>query len=161
MTSDPRVLEQLRDLTARLNGDENRARKVLLANGVNLEDAPGQVARAQRPIAPSSPRPATPLERDMMDAILLEGLPEPEREYEFAAHYGRKWRADFAWVKARVMLEVQGGVHSLKAELDRDCERITVAQLLGWMVVLASPMQVRDGRAVAWAREALERRGGL
>lgn len=34
-------------------------------------------------------------------------LPQPERQYQF--HPERKWKADFAWPKQKVIVEVQGG----------------------------------------------------
>lgn len=41
--------------------------------------------------------------------IQLAGIPEPHTEFQFAAHIGRNWAFDFAWIDPRIALEVEGG----------------------------------------------------
>ena len=68
------------------------------------------------------------------------GLPEPEREYEFAPP--RRWRFDFAWPVGRVAVEVEGihraggGTrHQRGRGFMADAEKYLAAQVLGWVVV--------------------------
>ena len=39
---------------------------------------------------------------------MAAGLPEPEREYQFAKEIGRKWAADLAWPEYRILFEIEG-----------------------------------------------------
>ncbi len=80
----------------------------------------------------------------------LLGIPEPEREYQFARP--RRWRFDYAWPEYRVALEVEGGVwkggrHNYPVGFLRDMEKYNMAALLGWRVFRFTPLDMRDGRA--------------
>ena len=73
------------------------------------------------------------------------GGPVLEREYRF--HPTRKWRADFAHVESRTLIEVEGGIyiagggrHNRAAGFVADLEKYLEAALAGWRVVrLAEP----------------------
>lgn len=83
-------------------------------------------------------------------------LPTPEREYHFAP--GRKYRADFAYPDAKLLIEVEGGTwingrHNRGIGFERDCEKYNLAALLGFRVVRFTTTMVSDGSAV----RALER----
>ena len=61
---------------------------------------------------------------------------------------GRKFRFDFAWLKERVAVEVQGstwvtGGHSTGAGIERDCEKLDLAACAGWRVLLFTSSQIR------------------
>ena len=74
------------------------------------------------------------------------GGPPLEREYRF--HPTRKWRADFAHVESRTLIEVEGGIyiagggrHNRAAGFLADLEKYLEAALAGWRVVrLAEPL---------------------
>lgn len=90
------------------------------------------------------------------------GLPVPVLEYRF--HPQRRWRWDWAWVDFRVALERQGGLwvrgrHSRARGQEADYEKFVQGQLLGWLVILASPEQLASGEALDWITEALILRG--
>lgn len=102
-------------------------------------------------------------------------LPEPEREYRWAAHLvglGRglrkrleaaglkDWRFDFAWPHALLAVEVEGGTWSKGRHVRgqgyaSDCEKYNAAQLHGWTVLRFTTEQVMDGRALATIERAL------
>ena len=63
----------------------------------------------------------------------------PELEEEFRFHPVRKWRADFAHVDSRTLIEVEGGVwnkgrHVRPEGFMKDAEKYLEAGLLGWTV---------------------------
>jgi len=91
----------------------------------------------------------------------LEGarLPTPVKELQFAE--GRQWRFDFAWPVQMVAVEIEGGTwsggrHTRGMGFERDCEKYNQAALDGWTVLRATGAMVRDGRALAAAKMALE-----
>lgn len=100
-----------------------------------------------------------PAER-LADAMRDEQLPEPVTEHRFAKPV-RQFRFDFAWPDRRLAVEVDGGTwtggrHTRGAGFESDCEKTNLAQLLGWRVLRFTTSMIRDGRAIATIREALE-----
>ena len=68
---------------------------------------------------------------------LLDG-PELEQEYRF--HPPRRWRADFAWVDAKILIEIEGGIwnrgrHLTPKGFAADAEKYLTATLNGWSVI--------------------------
>jgi very-short-patch-repair endonuclease len=101
------------------------------------------------------------LEAELALQIRAAKLPEPTREYKF--HPTRKWRADFAWPKERVMVEVQGGIwtngrHNRGAGMEGDMEKLNHAMLDGWKVLHFSASTIRSGRALQYLEKLLELR---
>ncbi|SMF93953.1 hypothetical protein SAMN02949497_1249 [Methylomagnum ishizawai] len=93
----------------------------------------------------------SPLERLFESQCLTLKLPVPVREWEFRV--GRNWRADFAWPEYRLILEIEGGIHSrgrhTRAQgFANDVEKYNEAALGGWVVLRATGEMVRDGRAI-------------
>ena len=71
--------------------------------------------------------------------------PDLEREYRF--HHERRWRADFAHVGARVLIEIEGGIwvngrHNRAAGFNADLEKYLAAGLAGWRVFRFGPDQI-------------------
>jgi len=85
-------------------------------------------------------------------ALLLKDLKIPfEREYTF--HPQRKWRADFALVPQRVLIEIEGGTHSGGRHVrpggyEKDCEKYNAATVGGWRVLRFTSRMVRSGEAL-------------
>ena len=80
------------------------------------------------------------------------------RQYAYA--HGRKFRADFALVESRLLVEVQGGVYTRRGHgsitgVLADMKRGNVAALAGWYVLRVTPDEVEDGRALALVKRAL------
>ena len=68
-----------------------------------------------------------------------------EREYRF--HHERRWRADFAHLEARCLIEVEGGIwvngrHNRAAGFNADLEKYLEASLAGWCVFRLGPDQI-------------------
>lgn len=77
-----------------------------------------------------------------------EGWPAPEAEQVLIP--GRRFRCDFVWRAARVVLEVNGGAfiqgrHSRGMGQIKDWEKLNLVQLAGYRVFQVSPKQVTDG----------------
>ena len=107
-----------------------------------------------------------------LDAVVLlcraHGFPLPETEQRF--HPSRRWRADYLWRDARVILEVDGGIyrggkgggmaiggHSSIAGILRDMEKGNQAQLCGYVYLRATPAQVARGDVANLLRQVFER----
>jgi len=89
------------------------------------------------------------------------GLPKPELEYRFCPT--RRWKFDYAYVKEKVAIEVQGGIwtrgrHSRPFGQIGDMEKLNRAQIMGWIVLQFTPSQIRSGYFSIMLREALEAR---
>lgn len=75
---------------------------------------------------------------DTLRLQLADDLPEPVREYRFDDN--RKWRFDFAFVDARVSVELEGGVwargrHTRGRGFIGDCDKYNAAAASGWLVL--------------------------
>ena len=87
------------------------------------------------------------------------GLPTFEREV--MAIPGRKFRFDFCWREARLLVEINGGTftqggHSTGLGIRRDYEKSNLAVLAGWRVLVFDAKAVRSGEALEVVRKALE-----
>jgi very-short-patch-repair endonuclease len=84
--------------------------------------------------------------------------PPLEREVKF--HASRRWRADFAHLASRTLIEIEGGIflpgggrHSRGAGYAKDAEKYLEAVLAGWTVIRLTERQLEIdfiGRIVAW-----------
>ena len=74
-------------------------------------------------------------------------LIQPEAEYPFDKHLGRKHRFDFAFPDYKVAVEVEGNAWGApgggKHMMDRDLEKYNIAATLGWLLLRFSPTMLR------------------
>lgn len=93
-------------------------------------------------------------------ALLAADYPQPVREYRF--HPTRKWRFDFAWVRERIAVEIEGGAwsqgrHTRGAGFSEDCAKYNAATCAGWRVLRFTGDMLRDpAQCVAQVIELLE-----
>lgn len=102
---------------------------------------------------------ASALEEAFAFQVRALGLPKPEREV--VAVPGRKFRFDFCWREAKLLVEINGGTytkaaHSTGGGIARDYEKIRLAQDYGWKVYPFDGKAVKDGTAIEVVRKALE-----
>lgn len=88
-------------------------------------------------------------------------LPAPVPEYQFAISIGRHWRFDWAWVRERVALEIDGGVwiggrHTSGAGFLEDMKKLNEAAILGWAVLRCPPKAIGTAPLMDTIRRALE-----
>jgi len=88
-------------------------------------------------------------ERDFYLACQAEGLPEPEQQYKFCKT--RKFRADFCWPFAKLLVEIEGGEwmrkgrHTSGKGYTQDCEKYNLATIEGWRVLrFSGGMIIKD-----------------
>lgn len=82
----------------------------------------------------------TELEDKFASLWKLAKGPEPVREYRFCP--GRRWKADFAFTDAKVLVEIEGGVwlgrkgrHTNPKGFIADCDKYNTATLMGYAVI--------------------------
>ena len=84
----------------------------------------------------------------------------PELEKEFRFHPVRRWRADFAHLESKTLIEIEGGIyvngrHNRGAGFAADLEKYLEATLAGWQVVRLGPNELTVeciGRLVSLVR---------
>ena len=93
----------------------------------------------------------------------VAGGPPLEREVRF--HTSRRWRADFAHLESRTLIEIEGGIylagggrHNRGGGYAKDAEKYLEAALAGWRVLRLTAVQLEIGfieRIVALLRNEL------
>lgn len=93
-------------------------------------------------------------------------LPEPIRQFPFAREMDRRFTADFAWPKYRLLVEIQGGIwrpgggaHSHPIDIERDVERQQYVAVLRYTMLPLLPKQVKSGFGIELTQRVLERLG--
>lgn len=94
-------------------------------------------------------------------ALLVQQYPGAEAEYRFCAQ--RRWRFDYCWPTKWVALEFEGIYGCGKSRHTAggyvgDCEKYSVAAILGWCLIRVTADMVRDGRAADLLKAAHEGR---
>jgi very-short-patch-repair endonuclease len=101
------------------------------------------------------------LERMLWDDLVKANLVLPEQQSRKPwAGTGRLFRADFCWPEHNLLVEVNGGTwnggrHTRGAGVERDYEKLNLAVLAGFRVLLFTSRQVRSGQAAEFLRRLL------
>ena len=120
--------------------------------------------------------PGSELERDLLDAMLEAGIPEPEMQY--CPVPGRRFRVDFCWPRpdAKLVCEVEGGIyaksggrrcrlcghvptgsHGRPSGIIRDIAKGNACTLAGWRYIRVTGAMIANGEAVDLVRSCLAR----
>ena len=80
-------------------------------------------------------------------SLLWRAANGPALEKEFVFHPGRRWRADFAHIPSRTLIEIEGGIwihgrHNRAEGFLADIEKYFEAALAGWTVLRLSERQL-------------------
>ena len=105
-------------------------------------------------------KPPSRLEKRFELLWLALGGPQLEKEFRF--HPFRRWRADFAHLPSRTLIEIEGGIyvhgrHNRGAGFAADLEKYLEASLAGWRVVRLGPNELTTeqiGRLVVMVSDA-------
>lgn len=102
------------------------------------------------------------LEEALLYQMRIKGIAEPKQEYRF--HDTRKWRFDFAWIEIKLACEVEGGIwsggrHTQGTGYENDCDKYNTAVCSGWNVLRVTGSMIKDGRAIQYIEQGLERCG--
>lgn len=81
-------------------------------------------------------------------ALIWRSLGGPALEREFRFHPTRKWRADFAHIPSRTLIEIEGGIwvrgrHTTPRGFIADAEKYLEAALAGWRVLRLVDQQIK------------------
>jgi len=103
--------------------------------------------------------PKAPSEGEELFALhcRLNGL-TPEREYAFCE--GRKFRADFAFPRHKLLVEIEGGTwingrHNRPSNFEAECRKYAEAAIREWLVIRVTTAMVKSGEAIDMVRRAL------
>lgn len=116
-------------------------------------------AAAPKPALPVIPKGSNKVEGSRLEtmfALQLRAIGAPPWVEQYVgAVPGRKYRLDFAWPERKIAVECQGMVHRIKAQFNRDTEKMCLLELAAWRVLPVSGDDVRSGRAIGWLQQAL------
>lgn len=106
---------------------------------------PRKARSPKAPKEPKAPKPPSKLELRFRDYWRACDGPELIEEYHF--HPTRKWRADFAHMESRTLIEIEGGGwvggrHTSGAGFAKDTEKYLEAALMGWRVLRLTGAQL-------------------
>lgn len=115
-----------------------------------IQKLTGKFASVEKIRAFTDPVRRGPSELELMFSKQLSVLdfPPPLREYKFLPN--RDFRLDYCWPSKKLAVEVQGMVHRIRSRFLSDVEKLAMAQIYGWQVLLVAGQDVRSGRAVSW-----------
>lgn len=149
----------------RLTEDEAAALGLVPPDWRNSESGTPSSRRQRRAVASGHRMPkGIPYgEALLAQHIAAEGLPQPDTQFRF--DQVRKWRADFAWQRERLIAEVDGGTHGFGSHNSSkgyraDRERDQAATLAGWTVLRFTVAQVKSGEAISAIARWFAQRAG-
>lgn len=100
------------------------------------------------------------LEQEFAWQIRVSKLPTPVFQYRFLPP--RRFRFDVAYPDRMLAVELNGAIwtqgrHTRGKGATSDAEKLSLAAIEGWRVLIAVPEHVRSGQALRWLEEALRR----
>lgn len=106
------------------------------------------------------------MEQQFARQVTRAGLPRPTREHVFhepkEGEKQRKWRFDFAWIKEKIAVEIEGGVwsrgrHVQPAGYEADREKYGNALAQGWKVLSVTSKMVRNRLGISLLKRVFGR----
>jgi hypothetical protein len=116
---------------------------------------------APSPIADRVKKGIKSSQRDAVEFLTIcerAGLPRPELEFVF--HPTRKWRFDLAFVRAKIAVEIQGGVfirgrHNAPVSFIKEQEKMNSAAVIGWRIIYRTPSNFLSFETADLVRRAM------
>lgn len=80
------------------------------------------------------------------------GLGSAVPEFKFAAALKREFRADIGYPQEHLLIELEGGNwtrgrHTRGQGYEKDCEKYSIASILGYTLIRVTYGMIQDGRA--------------
>lgn len=80
------------------------------------------------------------------------------KEYKF--HPTRRWRADYAILEHKIIIEVEGGVwtggrHTSGVGFTKDMEKYNNATALGWSIIRVTPKTLVSGDTIGFIKDTI------
>lgn len=122
---------------------------------------PEQRAQIPAPAAATAPRLKSEQSPEDRLAWQLEAANAPTFDRQMRIHPERKFRADFWFSKARLVVEVDGGGfingrHSRGTGIERDAEKSALIAAMPARLMRVTPKQINNGSALEWILRALK-----
>lgn len=81
------------------------------------------------------------------------------KEYRF--HPIRRWRADYAILKHKILIEVEGGVwvygrHNQASGFIKDMEKYNTATSMGWSILRVTPKELMTDNTLELIKETIK-----
>lgn len=96
----------------------------------------------------------------MFDKLIKKEL-KCKCEKEFRFHPVRKWRADYAIPKYKIIIEVEGGVwvkgrHNHPSGFVKDMEKYNTATAMGWSILRVVPKDLMTENTLDLIKETIK-----
>lgn len=115
-----------------------------LATAVAEQKGRRGIVKVRELLPLADPRPESPMESEARMIFYDGGLPAPELQYEIIDRHGKRWRVDFAWPAANLVVEYESMEwHASTAALRHDRMKVARLQECGLM---SMPIVVDDVR---------------
>lgn len=153
----------LRLSPAELKAHMDRLNKSLPVRRIEKLDAKRPVVGGKAAVRDNAafvtPKKRSAGEEALEQALRAENIAGWVPEYRFDPE--RRWRADFAFLDARLLVEVEGGQwtngrHSRGAGFENDCEKYNAMTLQGWRLLRFTTGMVEDGRGIGVIKDYLK-----
>jgi very-short-patch-repair endonuclease len=96
------------------------------------------------------------LEAQLQRQLEASGVPKPR--YDVPYLIGSRCRADVLFDAGRLVVEVQGGCHVIRAKAHADIRKAAESLLQGWRLLPVDKDAIRSGEAVRWIKQLLGNR---
>jgi very-short-patch-repair endonuclease len=118
----------------------------------------GQLSAVNASISPGR-RPFSPAVRSNLEGELqrqLEASDLPPAQFDVAYLVGSRCRADVLFQAQRLVVEIQGGCHVLRAKAHADIRKAAESLLQGYRLLTVDKDAIRSGDAIRWITELLK-----
>ena len=85
---------------------------------------------------------------EAMLELQIRALKLPLGWVQYAPIPGRRYRIDRAWPEQKLGIEVEGGVHTIRAQWEHDCRRNNDMLLAGWRIFRLTSTMIKTGESI-------------
>lgn len=106
--------------------------------------------------APAKRASRSELEAELQRQLEASGVPKPR--YDVPYLIGSRHRADVLFEAGRLVVEVQGGCHVIRAKAHADIRKAAESLLQGWRLLPVDRDAIYSGQALTWIMQLLGNR---